>query len=223
MKPTRNQEPVAGFTLIEVIVVLAVVGFLASMYWPMLRTQGCRGKATRIRCTNNLKQVGIAFRLFQTDHNDLFPMQISVTNGGSREFGSGINLFRHFGAMSNELNTPKILLCPDDVRKAATNFAQFHNPNLSYFLVLTANPATPAQLLVGDRNVTYRNNQPPEGSVLPLLTNANFVKDLGWSDKIHQHAGNASLADGSVQNLSPARLREQVRHGGTGCDRAALP
>jgi hypothetical protein len=42
-------------------------------------------KRQKIRCVNDLKQVGIAFRLWEGDNNDKYPMAVSVTNGGAME------------------------------------------------------------------------------------------------------------------------------------------
>jgi len=75
-----------------------------------------KARADRIACINNIKQIGLAARLWANDHKDIFPTD--------------------FLSMSNELNTPKILTCPGDTaRKKANNWGEFDGSSVSYDLV----------------------------------------------------------------------------------------
>jgi hypothetical protein len=80
---------------------------------------------------------------------------------------------------------------------------------LSYFLELDADETEPAMLLAGDRNVT--NGAPLINGILTLTTN----RPTGWTSAIHRVNGNVALGDGSVQQLSSARLRDAVAATGT--------
>src|SRR6188474_1339834 len=120
----ENQIAATAFSLIEVLVMVAVIVALAAVF---LRPAGNhKPKAQKIKCVNNLKNVGLAFRIFATDNADRFPMGVFMNEGGSSEFTSIANgVYGHFLAFSNELNILKIVVCPSDFGKTeATNFLQ---------------------------------------------------------------------------------------------------
>ncbi|MCO5052506.1 MAG: hypothetical protein M9920_09400 [Verrucomicrobiae bacterium] len=96
---------------------------------------------TSAACVAQLKQIGLAFRMWAADHNDKFPFNTSTGAGGTQELcsrgGDGFDASAsvHFQVMSNELNSPKILVCPADTAKhPATDFRQLQAVNVSYLV-----------------------------------------------------------------------------------------
>jgi hypothetical protein len=136
----------------DLVVIVGVMALLAALILSGLA--GAKAKSRRISCNCNLKQVGLSFRVFATDHSDAFPMNLSTNKGGSKEFTNAVELFRHFQSMSNALSTPKVLVCPADTRKLAASFTNLSNLNVSYFVSLDCNETMPQTLLAGDRNLT---------------------------------------------------------------------
>jgi prepilin-type processing-associated H-X9-DG protein len=145
-------------------------------------------------------------------------MQVAVALGGTRDCIVLGETFQHYEVMSNELDTPKILVCPADKhRTPATSFSPgISNSNVSYFVSLDADEAEPQRFLAGDRNI-FTGVRPANG-VVGLTTN-NSCGGPG----LHEGKGNVALADGSVQGLSSNRLWEAVRDTGAATNWLQLP
>ena len=98
-------------------------------------------KAQTIRCVNNLKQIGIATRIYAIDNQDRFSWQVPQSEGGTAEIAQprsdtdalldndgkpifDVNAWQHFLALSNELSNPKVLRCPNDESRTQANTFQ---------------------------------------------------------------------------------------------------
>ena len=210
MNSTSGQISKSGFTFVALLVIIAVIAVLAAMLLPALAS--AKKKAQRINCVNNLKQLGLAYRIWEGDNGDKYPMAVFTIN-------SAADTFRYFQVMSNELSTPRILVCPADTRTAAPNFVRLKNQNVSYFVGLDASDAYPQRFLSGDRNIT--GPAAPENGILKLVPGGS----VSWTAEIHVNQGNLGVADGSVWQYSNSQLREALQKSGDKADtwRLALP
>ena len=204
--------------MVEVLVVLAVLFIVAALVLP--GPHGGMVRAPRIQCVNNLKQVGLAFRIWEGDYGNNYPTAVPETNGGSMEFTTGMNEFRHFQVMSNEVSTPKVLFCPaetDQNRFVGTNFVDLNNSNLSFFVGVDSKETMTNMILCGDHNIT--NGTPIHNGLLAVTTNTL----AGWTSEMHNKVGNILLDDGSVQQTSIADLRKQIAKTGVATNRLQMP
>ena len=209
----------SGLTLIEVLIVIAVI-VLASivLMLPAFLSGDQHRYAIRTHCASNLKEIALAFRIWEGDNDDHYPMSY-YTNASGPLYMDSSNVFRYYMTMSNELSNPQILLCPDDkTRRAATNFTtDFNGSHISYFVGLDSDETTPQEFLAGDSNL--KTDAPIKNGLLLLTTN----QSISWTKERHNGNGNVALADGSVQQFSSAGLQAALTHTGVAKNRLLMP
>jgi prepilin-type N-terminal cleavage/methylation domain-containing protein len=228
----HTSQNCAAMTLFEVLVVIVILAVLVAILLPAIIPAS--GRRQGISCVNNLKEISLGYRIWAGDNGSLYPTDISVTNGGAMEWAATGDVAAVFQVMSNELGTPKILVCPDDATHApATNFATgFSAKNISYFAGLDAtNDSNPQMLLVGDSNFSV-DGVPAKSGLLKVSTNSigawlpgrhPFYQPHFWESAPKHISGNVAMNDGSVQQFSSKEFQNVLAHTGLATNRFALP
>src|ERR1035438_393297 len=231
MKIQRATCGGGGFTRMELVVVICVVAVVAALLLPALAA--ARRKSSRIHCVNDMKQVGLAFRMWEGDNGDKYPMRVSVTNGGAMELALTGDVAGIFRTMSNELSTPKVLVCPADAKRhCATNFTtDLNHQTISYFVGLDAEDKYPQMILSGDDNLEVNGVRVRPG-ILNLSTNVSVEwtenerhgRPQHWSFRNqHLRVGNIGLADGSVASTTTSIFQSALMNTGTATNRFVIP
>ena len=212
-----------GFTLVELLVVIAVVGILAALLLPALN-QG-KAAARRIQCVDNLRQLGLATQMFWAENEDFtFRYQIGATNGGrlywfgwikpgaegDRDFDASL------GALYPYLQGKGVEICPSldyknslykyKARGAAYGYG--YNLHLGQRSISTSRIVRPADTVLMADAAQVNDFQAPASPDHPMIEEFYYVdadEGGGYPNAHfrHQKQANVLFCDGHVDREKP--------------------
>ncbi len=211
----RRHTAESALTLFEALVIISIMAFGLLLVVPVMFARHKDG-SIRVNCASNLKQVALAFRIWEGDNGDKFPAEVFTNESGAPQF---TNVFRYYQVMSNELNNPMILVCPlDRKRRLATNFtSELNDTHVSYFMGLNADAAHPQSLLAGDANVEIG------GHAAAGFQDVTGNRSIRWNKERHRGFGYLAFADGSVQQFSNSIVQKVFRQSGLTTNKLLFP
>jgi prepilin-type N-terminal cleavage/methylation domain-containing protein/prepilin-type processing-associated H-X9-DG protein len=122
--PPPSEAPRRGFTLVELLVAIAIIAVLAALLLPTLAS--AKVKARRVACLNNMRQVGLAFNLYIVDSAGRLPNP-KATN--TFDFNSPnapdnpLKLLRSFVGLNDPRAAAPVYVCPSAQAATKTNYA----------------------------------------------------------------------------------------------------
>ena len=125
----RNQNP--AFTLVELLVVIAIVGILAALL--LAAVAQAKGRAQRIQCVNNVRQLGLALQGFVTD-NQIYPLCVNVSSLYPEHHGTWTAALQHSQLSTTTNRIPSGKYLSQGVWKCPAVFKPHSFPTNRFFI-----------------------------------------------------------------------------------------
>jgi prepilin-type N-terminal cleavage/methylation domain-containing protein len=214
-----------GFTLIELLVVIAIIAILAAMLLPALAK--AKGKALQAQCTNNVKQINLASRIYSGDFLDFMPEPnwnqpwvargwlYDARNGyvpdlGTPPYNTNPQLAYQGGALWDYLKTAAVFRCPSIRTNDPTLSFALRTQKLSDYLM---NGAVDGYGLLAN-GTAYKTSQFRQDSIIfwqaletnPADFNDGASRPSEGITKVHALGTTVGVVDGHIEYMKTVKF-----------------
>ena len=209
--------------MIELLVVIAIIAVLAAMLLPALAK--AKERAKRINCLNNMRQIGLALVMYESDHRRLPPKASQVPDFMNPSASGWVNnclyAIAPYLQSSQKLPSTKVYACPSakkpgDGSDATTTSATSYLPNAVPMELSLGQVPRPSEIIFIQetiRLVSYTALRPAVGEDFGVCTgeytywHVTLQSGLDWYSMVHDLGGNLVFTDGHAEYRKAAKLR----------------
>jgi len=202
--------PRDGFTLLELLVCIAIIGVLAAILLPV--SARARSAALSSSCASNLRQIGAALQLYAQDNNNLYPAARGLSNNDPRKNPTGgswiVELYPYIEIQSpsfinkkTDYGRAKVTFCPEYYR---VNKAQFNSLATAGYGMADL----PATVTSPNNNFRFSPLSIPKPARTVIVADSNDYW-VGWDPR-----GNPVGAKWSISPTGSCVTADPTRHAG---------
>lgn len=217
-----------GFTLVELLTVVAILTVLIALLLPALRK--ARVAAKRVECASNLRQQGNAFLAYAADHDLQYPPPVTPVSRVHWPFGvMCVNNYPQPGPPAGQcalfadgyITDPRILYCPAVDGGLSFTFDNWDAPNWNFTMIGYCDWAQYKSSWDVSRTLDpFVANKPADASMRLLASDLAGTSNQGtgvWNnhlrDGTQQDGGNVLLNDGAVQWRPFSEMQPRLQMG----------
>ena len=201
----NNAKGNAGFTIIELLAVIGIIGILAALIIPTLNV--VRQKSETVSCISNLKQIYIAATLYEAEHGGFLPLPFLRGESPQEEWTDKLPPYLLMQSMSSQAQVvpasrpTSVLICPTQYRMNPQMVTYSMNHQLGGESILPSRLQYPIKRLAISAQ-QHPGHMPVSYSTIPYFMDGFYISDKYQAWRCMQHTnGIASFPHNGCANI----------------------